>query len=414
MKRRVVITGLGCISGMGLGVSGFWQALEKGQSAICALSGVDSNIKIPVGVQVNNYDPEGHFSPEELTLLDRFSQFAVLSSREAIKHAGLSLGGSVLARAAGVIGTGCGGKHTDEDTYKKLYKEGRPRVHPLTIPKGMPSAAASMVSQHLGIRGPVFSIASACASGAHAIIQGAMMIRSGLVDVAVVGGTDAPFTYGLLKSWESLRVVSNDTCRPFSRDRSGMVLGEGAAMVVLESSEHAKSRGAVCYAELAGFGMTSDAGHITRPDTEGIATAMRAALIDAGVATDAVDYINAHGTGTETNDQVETEAIHMVFGEYAREIAISSTKSMHGHALGAASAMELVATILAINNSVVPPTANFTSPGEGCDLDYVPNVARPARIDFALSNSFAFGGLNAVIAVRTMKGGLFQDDLLNK
>jgi nodulation protein E len=228
------------------------------------------------------------------------------------------------------------------------------------------------------------------------------MIRSGLVDVAIVGGTDAPFTYGLLKSWEALRVVSNDTCRPFSSDRSGMVLGEGAAILVLESAEHAASRNVRCYAELAGFGMTSDAGHITRPDKNGIAAAIRAAISDAGLEPAAVSYINAHGTGTEANDLAETEAIHQVFGMHARSIAVSATKSMHGHALGAASAMELVATVLAMKKRVIPPTANFTSAGDGCDLDYVPNHARVEAVKIALSNSFAFGGLNAVIVVKAL------------
>ena len=402
MSRRIVISGVGCISGLGPNAPAFWESLANGRSSIGALSGIESDIRISVGAQVRGFKPEVHFSHDDLSLLDRFSQFAVVAAREAIEDAGLSANGSILASAAGVIGSGCGGKQTDEETYRKLYKEGRGRAHPLTIPKGMPSAAASMVSKHIGIRGPVFSIASACASGAHAIIQGALMIRSGLVDVAIVGGTDAPFTYGLLKSWEALRVVSNDTCRPFSSDRSGMVLGEGAAILVLESAEHAASRNVRCYAELAGFGMTSDAGHITRPDKNGIAAAIRAAITDAGLEPAAVSYINAHGTGTEANDLAETEAIHQVFGMHARSIAVSATKSMHGHALGAASAMELVATVLAMKKRVIPPTANFTSAGDGCDLDYVPNHARVEAVKIALSNSFAFGGLNAVIVVKAL------------
>jgi len=227
-----------------------------------------------------------------------------------------------------------------------------------------------------------------------------MMIQSGLVDVALVGGTDAPFTYGLLKAWEGLRVVSSDTCRPFSNDRSGMVLGEGAAMLVLESGEHARQRGVRCYAELAGCGMSSDAGHITRPDVGGISMAMSRALEDAGLNADAVQYINAHGTGTVANDVAETEAVHRVFGVHAQSLMMSSTKSMHGHALGASSALELIATAQAIYNGLVPPTANFTGPGEGCDLDYVPGTAREHRIDAALSNAFSFGGLNAVIALK--------------
>jgi nodulation protein E len=402
MNPRIVISGLGCISALGPDVAAFWDGLANGRSAIVALSGVESDIRISVGAQVGSFQPETYFSKEDLTLLDRFSQFAVVAAREAIEDAGLSANSPMLTTAAGIIGSGCGGKQTDEETYRKLYKEGRARAHPLTIPRGMPSAAASMVSQHIGIRGPVFSIASACASGAHAIIQGAMMIRSGLVDMAVVGGTDAPFTYGLLKSWEALRVVSSDTCRPFSRDRSGMVLGEGAAMLVLESADHAAARGANCYAELAGFGMSSDAGHITRPDTDGIAAAIKAALSDAAVDLGAVDYINAHGTGTEANDLAETRAIHQVFGEHANSLAVSATKSMHGHALGAASAMELVATVLAVRKGLIPPTANFTNAGNGCDLDYVPNIARVGLVNIALSNSFAFGGLNAVIAIKKL------------
>ncbi len=311
----------------------------------------------------------------------------------------------ILRQAAAIIGTGCGGKQTDEETYTKLYKEQGKRVHPLTIPRGMPSAAASMVSQQIGIKGPVFSVTSACASGAHAIIQGRMMIQSGLVDIALVGGTDAPFTYGLLKAWEALRVVSNDTCRPFSSDRSGMVLGEGAGMLILESERHASRRGARIYAEFAGCGMSSDAGHITRPDIDGISRAITAALEDAALPTESVDYINAHGTGTVANDLAETQAINRVFGRHAGALAVSSTKSMHGHALGAASALELVATTLAVVNNRIPPTANFTGPGEGCDLDYVPNLAREKQVDVALSNAFAFGGLNAVIALKSWVPG---------
>ena len=303
--------------------------------------------------------------------------------------------------AAAVIGTGCGGKQTDEETYAQLYRKGRSRAHPLTIPKGMPSAAASMVSMHLGIKGPVFSTASACASGAHAISLGLLMIQAGLVDVALVGGTDAPFTYGLLKAWEALRVVSADTCRPFSQDRSGLVLGEGAGMIVLESETHARRRQAGVYAELAGCGLSSDANHITRPDINGIEKAIVSALSHASLAADQVDYINAHGTGTQANDVVETEALHRVFGTHAGALAVSSTKSVHGHALGASSALEFIATVLAVHHGLVPPTANFTTAGDGCDLDYVPNTAREMPVDVALSSSFAFGGLNAVLALRS-------------
>jgi nodulation protein E len=400
MRQQVFITGLGSICGLGSKVPDYWTALTAGQTAIRPLTGIDPGVKIRVGAAVAEFQADRYFNANELPLLDRFSQFAVISAREALADAGLGNNVPAVSEAAAIIGTGCGGKQTDEETYLQLYKQGRSRAHPLTIPKGMPSAAASMVSQHLGIKGPVFSITSACASSAHAVIQGRMMIQSGLVDVALVGGTDAPFTYGLLKAWEALRVVSNDTCRPFSKDRSGMVLGEGAAMLVLESGEHARQRGARTYAELAGCGMSSDAGHITRPDVDGIAMAMTRALEDAGLDADAVQYINAHGTGTIANDVAETQAVHRVFGAHAQSLMMSSTKSMHGHALGASSALELVATTLAIADGLVPPTANFTEPGEGCDLDYVPGTAREYRLDAALSNAFAFGGLNAVIALR--------------
>ena len=401
MTDRIVITGLGCVSGLGIGVTAFWAALCQGASSIRPLVGVADDVKINLGSWVEGLQPEQYFSRDALPLLDRFSQFAVFAAREAVEDAGLSEDNEVLAKAASIVGTGCGGKQTDEETYAKLYKEQRTRVHPLTIPRGMPSAAASMVSQQIGVKGPVFSIASACASGAHAIIQGHMMIQSGLVDVALVGGTDAPFTYGLLKSWEALRVVSNDTCRPFSSDRSGMVLGEGAGMLVLESEQHATERGARIYAELAGCGMSSDAGHITRPDIDGISRAITGALENAALPVEAVDYINAHGTGTVANDLAETEALHKVFGKHAGSLAVSSTKSMHGHALGAASALEMVATAMTVASNRIPPTANFTGPGEGCDLDYVPNNVREQQVDVALSNAFAFGGLNAVIALKS-------------
>ena len=400
MNHRVVITGLGAISGLGLDVTAFWDGLKAGRSAIRPLDPPMENVKISLAAAVPDFDPESYFSSDELSILDRYSQLAVIAAQEAVNDAGLVCSEKILTDAAAIIGSGCGGKHTDEATYDQLYKQQRKRAHPLTIPKGMPSAAASMVSLHLGIRGPAFVLASACASGSHAIIQGMTMIQSGMIDVALVGASDAPFTYGLLKSWDALRVVSNDTCRPFCADRSGLVLAEGSAILVLESEQHAKERGARVYAELAGCGMTSDAGHITRPDILGITNAMENALHHAELAPDDVDYVNAHGTGTQINDATETEAINRVFGDHAKKLAVSSTKSMHGHALGASSALELVATTLAIYHGIIPPTANFTVADELCDLDYVPNIARHKEVNVAMSNSFAFGGLNAVITLK--------------
>ncbi|HHJ35975.1 MAG TPA: beta-ketoacyl-[acyl-carrier-protein] synthase family protein [Gammaproteobacteria bacterium] len=400
LNRRVMVTGLGAVSGLGLDVPAFWEALKAGRSAIKPFDLPIDNIKMSRIVTVPAYETNRYFSSEELTILDRFSQLAVIAAQEAVDDAGLVCGENILTDAAAIIGSGCGGKHTDEATYDQLYKQQRSRAHPLTIPKGMPSAAASMVSLHLGIKGPAFVLASACASGSHAIIQGMTMIQSGMIDVALVGASDAPFTYGLLKSWDALRVASADTCRPFCKDRSGLVLGEGAAMLVLESEEHAKQRGAHIYSEVIGCGMTSDAGHITRPDVFGITNAIKNALHHAEVNTDEVDYINAHGTATTANDIAETEAINQVFGAHAKDLAVSSTKSMHGHALGASSALELVAATLAIHHGIIPPTANFTEADEKCNLDYVPNIARQQPVNIALSNSFAFGGLNAVIALK--------------
>lgn len=399
MSKKVVITGLGSISPLGLSTPRFWHSLLEGRAGIGRLRGYSQlDLKVKVGAQIQDFNPENYFSPSDIPMLDRCSQFAVVAAREAVKDSGLT--SEALRGGAAVIGTGCGGKETDERSYQALYKENKSRLHPLTIPRGMPSAAASQVSMECGITGPVFTVASACASAAHAVIQAVMLIRSGIVDVAVTGGADAPFTYGLLKAWEALRVLSPDTCRPFSADRSGLVLGEGAGMVVLESEDHAKARSARIYGELAGCGMSSDADHITDPSAVGAARAIAVALRDAGLRADEIDYVNAHGTGTRANDLTETLAIRLALGEQADAVAVSSTKSMHGHALGAAGAFELIATILAVSNAVIPATMNFTGPGDGCDLDYVPNQSRSMKVHAAISNSFAFGGLNAVIAVR--------------
>lgn len=398
-RTPVVITGLGSISALGNSSNEFWQSLKEGRSGIGPLKhDAREGLKLSVAAQVAGFVPVNHFPSALLNCLDRYSQLGLVAAREAVADAGLNE--AELALAGAVIGTGCGGKETDEETYRQLYVDNRKRAHPLTIPKGMPSAAASQVSMQLGITGPVFTVSSACSSANHAVAQAAMMIRSGLVDVALAGGTDAPLTFGLMKAWEAMRVLAADTCRPFSADRSGLVLGEGAGMVVLESLEHAQQRGARIHAELAGFGMSSDAGHITQPSAEGAARAITSALKDGCLDHGDVAYINAHGTGTQANDVTESRALRMAFGASADNLMVSSTKSMHGHALGGSGGLELVATVLTLVEGVIPPTANFSSPGEGCDLDYVPNQARQVRVEAALSNSFAFGGLNAVLAVK--------------
>jgi len=400
MNNRVMITGLGVVSGFGLSTDEFWQGISNGHCAIKKLP-EQEQLNISLGATLPDYDENVLFSDAELPLLDRFSQLSILAAEQAAADAALTSHDS-LGKAAVIVGNAAGSKNTDEEVYRKIHTSKRPRVHPLAIPKGMHSAVASSVSKHLGIKGPVFSISSACASGAHSIIQGSLMIQSGLVDVALVGGTDAPFPYVLLKAWEAMRVVSNDVCRPFSKDRKGMSLGEGAGIIVLESEAHAKKRGARIYAELAGYGMSADAGHITRPDVDNIADTIKQALKHAGVEAKDVDYVNAHGTGTVANDLAETQALHQVFGEHACKLAVSSTKSMHGHALGASSAMEFIASALAIHHNIIPPTANFTQAGEGCDLDYVPNIARHVQTDVVISNSFAFGGLNAVLVLKSV------------
>ena len=399
--RRVVVTGLGAVSALGCDTPCFWEALVAGRSGIGPLEGFPADgLIIRVAAQARAYDPAAHFDSKQLDLLDRFSQFALVAAREACRDSGLDHTPGLGSRTAVVMGAGMAGKTTEDECFRQLYAEGAKRFSPYVIPRSMANAAASQVTMEFGITGPGLTISTACAASTHAVGIASSLIRSGLVDVALTGGSEAPFTLGSLKSWEGVRVIAPDTCRPFSRDRKGMVLGEGAGVLVIESEEHAQARGAKIYGEIAGFGMSSDAGHITQPSQEGAARAMEAALKDAGLAPEAIGYINAHGTGTAANDLTETRALHQVFGPHAARLAVSSTKSMHGHALGAGGALELIATVLALREGLLPPTANFTTPGEGCDLDYVPNQARAVQVEAALSNSFAFGGLNAVLCVK--------------
>jgi nodulation protein E len=331
--------------------------------------------------------------------MDRFAQFAVVAARAAVQDSQLVLDDPLKLDVATVVGTGVGGQNTQDSQYHKLYAENARTLHPLTIPRLMVNAAASHVSMELGLKGPAYSVATACASGTHAIGQAFHMVRSGQAEVAVAGGTDACITVGTLKGWEAMRVLASDTCRPFSKNRSGFVLGEGAAMVVLETRERAAARGARVYAEVLGFGMSADAGDITAADPDGAARAMRAALRDAGRNPEDVDYVNAHGTGTQLNDRTETVALRRLFGASADRLAVSSCKAVLGHGLGASGALEFVATALALQSQTIPPTANYQEPDPECDLDVVPNIARKASIGLAISNSFAFGGLNAVLAV---------------
>jgi nodulation protein E len=401
--RRVAITGLGIISPLGLNLADTWNALREGRPAIGPITSVEGSkwgLKIQNGAEVHGFDPLKHFEGGKDAQLDRFAQFSVVAAREAIRSSGIELTPDLRERSAIVCGSAVGGQAAIEAGFEDLYIQGRGRVHPLTIPKTMSNAGASHISMDLGLSGPVYTISTACSSANHAIGQAFRLVRDGDADLAVTGGSEAIFTVGMLKAWEAMRVIAPDTCRPFSKDRRGMILGEGGAMLILEPLDAAKARGAKVYAEICGFGMTSDAHHLTQPTVDGPARAMRGALRDAGLAPETIGYINAHGTGTPGNDPVETRAIRAVFGAHADKIGVSSTKSLHGHALGAAGALEAVATVLALHHGILPPTANYNERDPECDLDYIPNQSRAVHVEAALSNSFAFGGLNAVVAFR--------------
>ena len=405
--QRVVITGIGVLSSLGLSREDFWLALARGQCGIGPIpvpwpgpeAGVEQ-FRFKNAAVLQGYDPDAYFDRKSLTFMDRFAQYAVVTAREAVNAAGIEWTSEL--RESTVIATGScmGGRATEENGYWELFHNGRNRVHPLTIPLGMSNAGASHISIEFGIQGPTFNVSTACSSATHALGQAFWMVRSGAAPLAIAGGSESPIFLGGLKAWEAMRVVSPDTCRPFSRDRSGMILGEGAAMLVLEPLERALARGARPLAEIVGFGMSADASHMTQPSAEGAARAVRSALRDAAWEPEQIGYINAHGTGTDANDCMEVAAIRLVFGKHADRLAISSTKAMHGHTLGAAGAIEAAATVFALEQGVLPPTMNFTAPDPACDLDVVPNQARPAQVEAALSQNFAFGGLNAVLAFR--------------
>jgi nodulation protein E len=406
MIRRVAVTGIGAISAFGLTFQDLWTGLAAGNSAIRPLTLIaPGGVRFPNAAEVPNYDPLRHFEEKETLMLDRFAQFAAVAAREAVRASGIEFSPELGERTAIVLGCSGGGKATEDEGFHTLYALQQPRVSPLTIARAMSNAGASRVSLEYGITGPVFTVSTACSSSNHSIGQAFRMVRSGEVEVAIAGGSEAPLSMGFLKAWEAMRVVSPDTCRPFSRDRRGLILGEGAAILVLEPFERARARGAKILGEIAGFGMSSDAHHITQPSALGAARAMRAALTDGKLAdahleSDAVGYVNAHGTGTLANDSTETEAIKNVFANHAQKLLVSSTKSMHGHALGAAGALEAAATLGALQAGLIPPTANFTVADPACDLDVVPNTPRLAEVEYAISNSFAFGGLNAVLLFR--------------
>lgn len=404
-QRRVVVTGLGVISGIGNAKEEFAQNLFAGSSGIGPIKSVDmTEVRFKNGAEVTGFDENEHFDEKQLVLLERFAQFSVATAREAINDSGIEFSDELRERTAVITGTGSGGMGNLDRHYTELYVEKKMRPRPLSIPRAMPNAGASHISIEFGIHGPTFTTTTACSSSTHAIGQAFWFVRSGLVDVAVTGGSETPFAFGNLKAWEAMRVVSHDTCRPFSKTRSGMILGEGGATLLLEELESAKSRGAHIYAEIVGFGMSADAFHITQPSEQGAAKSMRMALRDGGLNESEVSYVNAHGTATQVNDTMETKALRLVFGDHTDDLAVSSTKSMHGHTLGAAGAIEAVATVLAVDRGIVPPTANFEEADPECSIDAIPNESRELNVAAAISNSFAFGGLNATLAFRRFDG----------
>jgi nodulation protein E len=399
--NRVVITGLGAVSAMGNNHQDFWQALVNGRSGISPIQRIDcSSMRFKSGAEVININMDDYFQPKDQAWIDRFAQFALIAAQEAVDHSKIDKLSLANAQTAVITGSCLGGKTTEEEGYVRLFRQNNPRANPNTIPNSMANAGASHIASKFSITGPTYTITTACASSTHAIGQAFWLIRQGVVCRAIAGGSEAPFSEGHLRAWDALRVISPDTCRPFSSNRSGMILGEGGAMLVLESLSSAERRGAEIYAEVVGFGMSSDASHLTKPNSLGQSQAVLSALHDADISPEAIHYINAHGTGTLVNDEVETKTIRAVFPKADEHLFVSSTKGAHGHLLGAAGALETIATVLAIKHKTIPPTINFTEKAAHCDLPLIVNQAYEREVDYALCFSFAFGGLNAVLALR--------------
>ncbi len=399
--RRVVITGAGTINALGHDVKTTMEAYREGRCGITQLEFRDvERLSIQIGAQVHNWLPETYFNRQQILLYDKFTQFTLLAAKQAVEQSGLHFEGALGLRSGVILGTAGGGLNTWDENYRAVYEEGKNRVHPFVVPKLMNNAAASHVSMEFGLRGPAFTVATACASSNHAMGLAFQMVRSGAAEVMLSGGSEAMLCFGGVKAWEGLRVMSKDACRPFSANRNGMVQGEGAGVFVFESYEHAKARGAEILAEVVGFAMSSDAQDIVMPSAQGAERAISGAIADAGLNPEQVGYINAHGTGTAANDKTECAAVARAFGHHADRLMISSTKSMHGHLIGGTGAVELLACIMALRDGVIAPTINYQEPDPECALDVVPNEAREAKVDAVLSNAFAFGGLNAVIALR--------------
>ncbi|MFI0395111.1 beta-ketoacyl-[acyl-carrier-protein] synthase family protein [Paracoccus jiaweipingae] len=399
--RRVAITGAGTINALGRNVADTLAAFREGRCGITDLDIRDvDRLGIRIGGQVHDWTPEDHFNRQQCVLYDKFTQFTLLAAKQAVAQSGLSFAGELGLCSGVVLGTAGGGVNTWDDNYRTVYEEGKNRVHPFVVPRLMNNAAASHVSMEFGLRGPSFTVATACASSNHAMGLAFQMVRSGAARVMLAGGSEAMLCFGGIKAWEGLRVMSRDACRPFSANRNGMVQGEGAGVFVFEDYDHAVARGADILAEVVGFAMSSDAQDIVMPSAQGAERAITGAMQDARLNPDQVGYINAHGTGTAANDKTECAAVAHAFGPHADRLMMSSTKSMHGHLIGGTGAVELLACIMALRDGVIAPTIGYEEPDPECALDVVPNTAREARVDVVLSNAFAFGGLNAVIALR--------------
>ena len=399
--KRVVITGAGTINSLGHSVPATLEAMREGRCGIGELEFRDvERLAIRIGGQVKGYEPEGRFNRQQLSLYDRFTQFTLIAAREAIAQSGLEFSGELAARVGVVLGNSGGGMTTLDENYRSVYEDGKNRVHPFVVPKLMNNAAASHVSMEFNLKGPSFTVATACASSNHAMAQAFQMVHGGLTPVMIAGGSESMLCFGGVKAWEGLRVMSRDACRPFSANRNGMVQGEGAGIFVFEELEYAKKRGAEILAEVIGYAMTSDASDIVMPSKQGASRAISGAMADARISPDQVGYINAHGTGTAANDKTESAAVADVFGAHADKLMMSSTKSMHGHLIGGTGAVELLACIMALRDGIIAPTIGYEEPDPECALDVVPNEAREANVEVALSNAFAFGGLNAVLALR--------------
>jgi len=401
--RRVVVTGMGAVTPIGNDVPSFWEALKEGRCGIGpfqdrdAEAGFADELQIRIAGQVKGFDPKARLASRLLQMADPYSQFAASAADEAFAQSGLEVTAEAAYRTACIIGSGAGGLATIEHAYRDLYIHKKRSANPFTLLKFIGSSAAAHVGMARGIKGPTFGTVSACATATHAIGLLFQFIRNGLVDSGVAGGSEAALSFGSMKAWQAMRVLSPQGCFPFSRRRNGTVLAEGAGVLVMEELEHARARGARVLAEVKGFGMASDAKDMVNPDIDGPKEAMRLALADAGLAPADIDYLNAHGTATTLNDLNETRAIRAVFANAAGKLAVSSTKSMTGHMLGAGGGVEAIACIKAIEDGFAPATLGLTEPDPDCDLDYVPNVGRRKAIGHAMSNSFAFGGLNAVL-----------------